>query len=199
MANFYNIIQPVLFNEGVRPDSLGWVNSSSDEGKETIAGVSRAFNPTWPGWAIVDSVDKSQKEFQHILALKEDLRKMIVELYREQYWLAFGIDKISSEYISYLTLDGVVIGGGYGVRWLQEGVNALDGDVEVDGGLGPVTAAAVGEFLPARRDKLAKAMLDAREAFHRKYAKEKKGQELNLAGWLNRVQTLRDAAGRFTS
>lgn len=196
MPDFMAIIGFVLFNEGVRSNSLGWVNDPHDLGRETIAGISRFYNPYWEGWKVVDSYDKKEAGFQSKMAADPKLSSMITNFYQTKYWLVNHLDAIPDSYLAYITMDGVVIGGG--IFFLQQATNAVGKMViKQDNDFGPTSQGALLSLLPVHREDLAKSALDFREAFHRHQAATVPGQETNLAGWLNRVELLRSQKGNF--
>lgn len=59
----------------------GYACDPNDKGGETIFGVSRKYNPNWPGWAVVDSY-KINGKFPHqatdlvLLEVEADLMKL---------------------------------------------------------------------------------------------------------------------------
>ncbi len=60
MADFDKAFNFVQNHEGIYSDD------PDDSGCETYRGVSRAHNPLWPGWAIIDRL-RSKDKFPDIL------------------------------------------------------------------------------------------------------------------------------------
>ena len=93
MAKFDEAYQRTLKFEG------GWVNDDADSGKETYKGISRAANPNWAGWKIVDSY-KKKSNFPKNLDSDVKLQSLVKELYKTNYIYKFLRDKITNPKVS---------------------------------------------------------------------------------------------------
>ena len=93
MAKFDEAYQRTLKFEG------GWVNDDADSGKETYKGISRAANPNWAGWKIVDSY-KKKSNFPKNLDSDTKLQSLVKELYKTNYWDKVWGDKITNQKVA---------------------------------------------------------------------------------------------------
>lgn len=93
MANFNEAYKRTLKFEG------GWVNDDADSGKETYRGISRAANPNWGGWKIVDSY-KKKSNFPKNLDSDTKLQNLVKELYKTNYWDKVWGDKIVNQRVA---------------------------------------------------------------------------------------------------
>ena len=117
LTEFDDIIEVVLEHEG------GYVNDPDDPGGETNFGVAKRSHP---------DVD--------IANLTIEGAK---EIYKEHYWDANKVESLSEE-LRHIYFDMCVNQGrGRAVKILQQTANAKGADLKVDGGMGPMTIAAM--------------------------------------------------------
>lgn len=93
MANF-----DIAYNRTCKFEG-GWVNDDADSGKETYKGISRAANPKWSGWAIVDSY-KKKPNFPKNLDNDKKLQDLVKSCYKENYWKPIWGDKIKNQKVA---------------------------------------------------------------------------------------------------
>ena len=93
MANFEIAYSRTAKFEG------GYVNDPDDNGGETYAGISRKSNPDWQGWKIVDKY-KSRSDFPKCLDKDANLKKQVMDLYRDRYWNPIWGDKIKNQKVA---------------------------------------------------------------------------------------------------
>lgn len=152
------------FIQDTRPTTrieAGWVNDPKDRGGETIFGISRVFNPSWEGWALVDQM-RGDPSFPKNVNADAGLREMAATFFRKGWWEPIHGDELPWR-ISECLYDMAVNSCAYGnpkvaVRQLQASLNFCGAGLEVDGELGPRTVKAcwdagktgVKEFLNAR-------------------------------------------------
>ena len=105
MSDFEKAIKPVLVSEGVTLHSLGYVNDPTDNGGETIAGISRKFWPNWQGWTIVDAA-KKESNFPLSLLHNIVLIGLINDFYKAHFW--GRMSEINDQSISGLLIDSGV-------------------------------------------------------------------------------------------
>lgn len=121
--NFAECLQKLLVHEG------GFVNHPDDPGGMTNLGVTKAV---WEEW-VRHPVD--EKQMQNLSPT------IVAPLYRAKYWDKIKGDELPSG-VDYVVFDAAVnSGAGRAAKWLQACVG-----VEVDGGIGPKTLAAVNAF-----------------------------------------------------
>ena len=101
MSNFDYALQKVLINEG------GYVNDSSDSGKETYKGISRRWHSGWDGWSIIDN-HKKLPNFPNNLDSNTDLQTRIRMFYLLNFWTPINGDNITDKDISYSIFDFAV-------------------------------------------------------------------------------------------
>ena len=119
-SNFDAALQHVLQSEG------GFVNHPSDPGGMTNLGVTAR---TWEDWV---GHKPSEKEMRELTAAK------VAPLYKRKYWDAVKGDDLPSG-VDYCVFDCAVNSGpGRAAKILQDVVG-----VKPDGGIGPITLAAV--------------------------------------------------------
>ena len=117
LVEFNDIIEVVLHHEG------GYVNDPDDPGGETNFGVAKRSHP---------DVD--------IANLTKDGAK---EIYKEHYWDKNKVESLSEE-LRHIYFDMCVNQGrGRAVKILQKAANAKGANLKVDGGMGPMTIAAM--------------------------------------------------------
>ena len=117
LVEFDDIREVVLHHEG------GYVNDPDDPGGETNFGVAKRSHP---------DVD--------IANLTKDGAK---EIYKEHYWDKNKVESLSEE-LRHIYFDMCVNQGrGRAVKILQHAANAKGAGLKVDGGMGPMTIAAM--------------------------------------------------------
>ena len=117
LTEFDDIIEVVLEHEG------GYVNDPDDPGGETNFGVAKRSHP---------DVD--------IANLTKDGAK---EIYKEVYWDKNKVESLSAD-LRHIYFDMCVNQGrGRAVKILQQAANAKGAGLKVDGGMGPMTIAAM--------------------------------------------------------
>ena len=126
----------------------------------------------------------------------DDIRKLTeaqaAALFRERFWEPLRCDDYAQPVALALYDAAVNCGPAQAVRFAQRAVNAMGGNLDVDGKLGALTRA---ELIVMGGDDdghaLALAICDQREAFYRQLADAKPSLVVFLGGWLNRVTSLR--------
>ena len=117
LVNFDDIIEVVLEHEG------GYVNDPDDPGGETNFGIAKRSHP---------DVD--------IANLTKDGAK---EIYKEHYWDRNKVESLSED-LRHIYFDMCVNQGrGRAVKIMQRAANSKGAGLKVDGGMGPMTIAAM--------------------------------------------------------
>lgn len=154
-SNFDLAVEATLAHGG------GYVNDPQDPGGATKFGISRRAYP---------HLHISTLTWEHAIVL-----------YKRDYWTAPGFNQIDNPAIAAKAFDlGINMGTGCAVKLLQQAVNRFGADLDVDGRLGPATAAAVNDF--KHPDALLMALKV--EAGNHYFAID---NPKFLAGWLNRL------------
>jgi lysozyme family protein len=160
-SNWDNAFKMMLASEG------GYVNHPSDPGGMTNLGVTKRVWEEWVGR------ESNEKEMRSLTP------EMVEPLYKRKFWDACKCDDMPSG-IDYLVFDFAVNAGvGRSAKILQTAVG-----VTPDGGIGPITLAAVKAQDPA---ELVQKFSDAKEAFYRSL----NTFETFGKGWLNRVAAVK--------
>jgi lysozyme family protein len=160
-SNWDNAFKMMLASEG------GYVNHPSDPGGMTNLGVTKRV---WEEWTGKESNEAEMR------ALTPEL---VEPLYKKRFWDACRCDEMPSG-IDYLVFDFAVNAGpGRSAKILQTAVG-----VPADGGIGPMTLAAVNSQEP---DVLIEKFSQGKEDFYRSLGTF----ETFGKGWLNRVEQVK--------
>jgi len=171
MADFKLFFPKLMGHEG------GYVNHPADPGAETYAGVARAYNPTWPGWPLVDAAKKKLMLVAPIpaakyaainkeLAAQPSMRGLLMSFYEKLYWDALRLDSVTSQLLAEQMADhGASAGTGRPPKMVQFAVNQVAGTklLLVDGQLGAKSLSAINTVDQA---KLLKAFVQLRRDFY---------------------------------
>ena len=154
MKNFDEIIEQVLEHEG------GYVNDPKDLGGETKYGITKRFYPE--------------------LNIKELTIEKAKQIYKQDYWDKNKVESLPQN-LWHIYFDMCVnMGKRTAVKVLQRAANNKGRNIEVDGGLGPMTIGA-----------LKGVELDRVRAFRVKYYVDlitaKPEQEKFYLGWFRRA------------
>lgn len=220
--NFPPIIDFTARAEGRVNGFIGYVNHPRDPGGETCCGISRKYWPAWAGWAIVDrhktgilpGMISSGTDYDRALARDMELWKLIQEFYKKAFWDTSSLDSINSARAALLIFDSTILIGGEPRKWAQAVTNDLSNylagiagapvawpPLKVDGGIGPASALSMNALFTktvnGRPADLAWGIefLNRRERFHRERCAQDPSQDVFLAGWINRCDTLRRRIG----
>jgi len=156
MSKFDDIIEVVLEHEG------GYVNDPKDPGGETNFGIAKRSHP---------DVD-----------IKNLTREGAKEIYKEVYWDKNKVESLPEE-LWHIYFDMCVNQGkSRAVKIIQRAVNGKGGSLTVDGGMGPMTIAAIGK---------SRVELDRVRAYRVKYYSDlvtkKPDLERFYFGWFKRA------------
>jgi lysozyme family protein len=125
-------------------------------------------------------------EFASISALAQGSRLSEVQAFYQAHFWNEWFAQLASDELAKRVFDFSVNGGlGTAVKTLQQAVNALGGNLTVDGGWGPRTLAAANATDQA---ELVQAFIAARVAHYRAIAAANPADAQYLSGWLARAQ-----------
>jgi|WetSurSiteA1Bulk_404760.scaffolds.fasta_scaffold00918_12 lysozyme family protein len=190
MADFYQAYAKTMKFEG------GYVNDPNDAGGETYKGISRRYNPSWEGWAIIDNYRETDGNFPKCLDMDSGLQTSVKMFYKQQYWDRNLLDEFNDQELAEEMFDtGVNMGISRAAKFLQEGMNYLNkngelySDVDVDGKIGDDTMAGLA-FLEQNGDipVLYKIINILQGMHYLNYMNNSPNQERYARGWLSRVQ-----------
>ena len=156
MSKFDEIIEVVLEHEG------GYVNDPKDPGGETNFGIAKRSHP---------DVD-----------IKNLTKEGAKEIYKEVYWDKNKVESLPED-LWHIYFDMCVNQGkSRAVKIIQRAVNGKGGSLTVDGGMGPMTIAAIGK---------SRVELDRVRAYRVKYYSDlvtkKPDLERFYFGWFKRA------------
>ena len=158
----------------------GYANNPSDDGGETNKGITYA---TWCQYFGPDAHDR-------FIAMS-DADWLCV--FKKGYWDAICGDQINSVVIANFLVDwfwgsySYAVGRTYyGVEYgIQPVLNSLGANLAVDGGIGPITLAAINS---ADVNTLYNALVANRTAFYESLAQHESNDAEFLTGWENRIK-----------
>lgn len=111
MADKTKAIAKILIREGYEAGrSVGYVNSVTDRGGETVGGISRKNWPNWEGWKIIDEA-KTKPNFPKSLVSNTKLFYLLLDFYDVNFWSKIQGDRITDQKIAETILDGAVLEG----------------------------------------------------------------------------------------
>ncbi|HEY0089689.1 MAG TPA: glycosyl hydrolase 108 family protein [Candidatus Lokiarchaeia archaeon] len=184
MANYEQGLPIVINNEG------GYVNDSTDKGKETYQGISRANWPNWEGWVEIDRIKQQRKiAFNEIIL---NLWPLVKRFYKLNFWDTNKLDQINNQQIANEIFDtGVNMGISKGVKFLQEALNLLNknqkeyNDIAEDGIIGTITINLTNNH--KNQIALLKTINGLQFMKYVEICDRDKSQEKFFYGWLNRT------------
>ena len=171
MADFDTAFQRMMIFEG-------WVleDVPGDNGGETCCGITRKYNPAWPGWNVIEK-QKLATGKADITA--RDLRQCVEQFYLGE-WNILCLDAVRSQKIADQIFQAFINIGSRAVRWAQN----LAGSV-ADGVMGPQTVGALNKCddLTFCRD-----YADLQCKFYESIVERDPTQKKFLRGWLERAK-----------
>ena len=168
----------------------GYSNDPDDVGGETYKGISRVYNPTWPGWDIIDSTHRDTYYDN------AELDRLVKLLYKQKYWEPFRGDYMPEAIAVEMFDTAVNMGVHRAVKFLQTTLNLLNRnqklyyDIVEDGDYGNATHRALSKYLSSRGSdvNLVVKMLNVLQGAHYiNYMKKSPTQEKYARGWFKRV------------
>lgn len=192
MANFLIAYDITLGHEG------GYGNDPDDVGGETYKGISRAYNPSWSGWILIDNL-KTKPGFPQTAYDSSELDLSVKRFYKSNYWDANLLDRVTDQDIANEMFDtGVNMGVARAGRFLQEALNLLNkngsiyGDIVEDGKVGPNTLRALDACLTYRGNTYLYKIMNILQGEHYiNYMSQSPTQEKYAYGWLKRVEFIK--------
>lgn len=181
MADFDITDSKTSKNEG------GYANNKADRGKRTLNGIAQNFWPKWEGWskvmAIISRVGENARLINAEVRKDAELQAMISRFYKQNFWDVLKLDQIKDQQLAETVYDfGVNSGTGRAAKYLQEAVNALGGNLKVDGQIGNQTITQANQIKPL---ELHTEYNKLRRSFYNSIAKG--NQKQFLKSWLSRL------------
>lgn len=166
-TRFDKIFDYLLFVEG------DYSNDKADKGGKTRYGI-------------IESEARSH-------GYKGDMKKLPMEfarnIYKEKYYLRYGLDKITDSRVSLSIVDWYVNSGSWGLSKAQVAANlsisgTKDTPLAVDGKIGPKSIDAINSIDP---DKFLVTYHKLQRDFYDAIVRHNPSQKVFLKGWYNRV------------
>ena len=105
---------------------------ANDKGGQTYAGISRRYNPSWEGWALIDAGERKG----------DTLEGSVKRYYREHYWKKIGGEGYAARDVAVDMMTSAVHNG---VRKATKMAQYV-AKVPMDGIMGPRTMAAINQM-----------------------------------------------------
>lgn len=193
MANFSAYFPELLRNEG------NYCHTPGDAGGETYRGITRTYNGTWPGWAVIDAAKQklgltspvgraSWGALNTALGADSALSTRIQQFYKHSYWDSLHLDQVHSQSIAEQLADhGVNAGTGRAAKMLQYLLTTqFDARLVIDGKIGPQTIAALNDVSPAL---FFLSLVELRRAFYYYLASHELTSTPNMGAWSDFLHT----------
>ncbi len=166
MADFNPAFEKTILNEG----GYKLHTTPGDTGGMTYAGISRRWNPAWPGWAIIDQGDMGNIH----------LTGLVRNFYKEKRWDNVCGDEIASQEIAETLFDFAVNAG---VR-IASKLAQLTVGATPDGAIGPKTVKLLND---ENEEMFDRNFALAKVARYAGICNSDSSQKKFLLGWLNRT------------
>jgi lysozyme family protein len=174
-----HIIEITLKHEG------GYVNDPDDPGAETYKGISRRYNPTWPGWELVDACKRNKLDMDANI----ELQSLVWKFYYGRYMSPFR--RINNQDIKAELFDTAVnMSMVTASEMLQVALNLMNrnekdyDDLVVDGDIGPNTLMA---YSKANKKILLKVLNGLQFMRYVEIVEKTPKMEKFFNGWMQRV------------
>ena len=186
MADFKKAYAKTMGHEG------GYVDDPTDAGGETYKGVSRKYNPSWFGWALIDQA-KDEPNFPDNLGGYAGLDEAVEDFYKDKYWDVNLLDEFPQATAEEMFDTGVNMGIGRAARFLQTSLNYMNrngglfADLVVDGKIGGKSLDALSKC--EKDEDVLLAMLNTLQGKHyMNYMDKSPSQKKYARGWFRRVK-----------
>lgn len=174
MADFLTAFQWMIQNEDAQQACAVVPDATPAGATGPCYAISGINSGSWPA------------EYTSIAALPQSSRLPAVQgFYQAQYWNNWFAQMVSDDLAKRVFDFSVNGGAGTAVQTLQKAVNALGGSLNVDGGWGPMTLAAVNA---ADQAALLQAFIAARVAHYEAIVSANPADAQYLKVWMIRAQ-----------
>ena len=186
MADFTKIYPTLIKWEGF------YANDKNDPGGETYMGIARKFNPTWPGWAIIDQYKREHGgTIPTNTEIKDPKLYQLVYDRAYQYFQNIYGNQIKSDAIATIAIQ-LYWGTAAGIKnVIQQAAKNLGANIAADNVFGMETLAAINK-LPEKPlyEEIKRLYVDY-------FTRLGKNQPQYAAGWMNRVKYVINKADSF--
>ena len=186
MADF-NVIYPTIIKyEGY------YVNDPADPGGETYMGVARNYNPTWPGWQIIDTYKAKNGGFiPYNTRIQDPTLESLVKAKAKEYFDKIQGTKIKSDAVAIIVAQ-VFWGTAEGIKQVvQRAAINLGAKIKADNSFGENTLKAINSL-----DQV-KLYNEMKRLYVDYFTRLGKAQPEYASGWMNRVNYVLDVTGKL--
>lgn len=157
-------------------EGLVHTDIKDDKGGETLAGISRVYNPQWSGWSKVDEMKKIGK------VNVQDLQPEIIDFYSKEY---SPLEQISSQKIADQIYQAYTNCGKIAKKWAQQVCNGEGrSNLVIDGVLGFQSLSALNEI---SEKEFIVPYYEKQVAYYDAIVKRDETQRKFLEGWRKRA------------
>lgn len=186
----------VLGNEGP------YDNNPKDPGAETIFGITRTYQRSWPGWVRFDAWAgpvpgaRSRAAIVDFVTNDEVMQMCIKDFYERGPWASIRGNELEDQAVAEELFDaGINCGMVTAIKWLQRALNIFNRggldypDIEVDGNLGNQTLECLRQLIGRRGNSLILKALNAQQGMHYITIAEKNPalEDFEAGWWGNRI------------
>ena len=174
-----------------------WVKDPDDPGGETFRGARRDLWGFLPMWKSVDAAKDSNGIFRMGALTPEgeaQITKDVIHVARWGYWNAIHGDEIPNQSLANVWADSAFLDGpNTATEMMQRAMNKLNKaqkdfpDVPEDGGMGPITKAALNECLRIGRGRYLHGNFKALRKVRYMERMEQSEKKEKYLGWFDRV------------
>lgn len=169
-----------------------------DPGGETVWGITRKYQASWPGWKRFDEVKAGwagragdKVAIVDFVTNDEVMQLCVKDFYRRGPWASIRGDELKDQGVAEELFDsGINCGMATAIKWLQRALNIFNRggkdypDIEVDGNFGNQTLECLNTLVAARGPWLILKALNAQQGMHYLTIAEKNpALEKFEAGW----------------
>lgn len=131
----------------------GYVWDKQDNGGETYKGITRASEPNWKGWPIIEAIKKRVGSAASAIDREAEkdatLQAYVLATYKHSYWDALNLDLLQDQKVANELYDtGINMGTGRAGLFFQRTLNVVNRngslfpDLRLDGQIGAKTIGA---------------------------------------------------------
>lgn len=188
-ANTFDTFFPILLkHEG------GYAFVKGDKGGETYMGISRRYNPSWSGWAVIDAEKKRlgvQKLKWNTKLNNLALTQSVKDYYYKNYFRKQNLHLVANKSVQMQIFDWYVNSGGNAIKNVQRVISKLTGkSLKIDGAIGKNTLKVLNTI---NSKQLFDSIKKTRLSYYNKIAKNGSNNKF-LPAWLNRANSFNYAA-----
>lgn len=173
----------------------GWACNKNDNGKETLFGVSRRWNPTWAGWLIVDQYasryGRGTPAFIQAVNNDQNLKDNAYNLFYNNYYLLISGDDLPLNCAKIVYDMCINSGPGEACELLGRCLNQAGCNQIAAHKMMPLQIQFLNSmFTTSKGLGFCKQLLLARKAFYQEDVNNDPSQKVNWHSWMQRLRLL---------